>query len=208
MARMAKGLALVLLANSVLLGACSYQLRPDSLAPEQSEPSSLESKPHVAERTRREFQQAVTAVKQQHWPSAIERFEKLASEYPKLSGPALNLALIYQQQAQPNMAEPWFQRAITANPANQLAYNQYAIFLRHQGRFDAAKQQYLLALAVSENDANTHRNLAVLYDLYLGEPALALQHFQRSRELQSSDVPELAIWLADVEHQLTAQHQN
>jgi len=156
----------------------------------------------------RQHNRAVVAIKQQDWQQAMKLLHPLAAEHPKLSGPALNLALIYQQRGEMEQAERWFRQSISANPSNVVACNQYGVFLRRMGRFNDAKEMYLRALDIQENDANTHRNIAVLYDLYLGEQDKALQHFYRYRALLGQDNRTLTNWVADLEHQLALAARN
>ena len=86
-------------------------------------------------------------------------------------------------------ARLWFQRSIANNPGNTSAYNEYGIFLREQGQFAEAEATYLLALAQWEASADTHRNIGILYDLYLGEPQKALQHYHRYQVLTGGQIP-------------------
>ena len=78
-----------------------------------------------------------------------------------------------------------------------------AIYLREHGRFPEAEAQYLQALAVRENHADTHRNIGVLYDLYLGDRERALQHFYRYQALSDEDTRRVSGWIADLERQPT-----
>ena len=45
------------------------------------------------------------------------------------------------------------------------------------GRFSEAEQSYTKALAVWQHDADTHRNLGILYELYMGRLLEAQQHY-------------------------------
>lgn len=96
----------------------------------------------------------------------------------------------------------WLAQAFASDEAQLEAYNSYGIFLREQGRFADAEQAYLSALDVSASYPDTHRNIAVLYDLYLGEPEQALQHYHRYQKLTDADNREVAGWIADLERQL------
>lgn len=97
----------------------------------------------------------------------------------------------------------WLTQAFASDEAQLQAYNSYGIFLREEGRFAEAEQAYLSALDISASYPDTHRNIAVLYDLYLGEPEQALQHYHRYQQLTGADNREVAGWIADLERQLT-----
>jgi tetratricopeptide (TPR) repeat protein len=150
------------------------------------------------------FNFSKSAMAQSSWKVAEEGFLTLADDYPELSGPALNLALVYRHKEDNRQAEHWFKQSFARNKNNLQAYNQYAIFLREQGRFEQAEAAYQQALSISEADADTHLNLGILYDLYRGEKKSALQHFYRYQELQLSEDRVVAGWIADLERQLNS----
>jgi tetratricopeptide (TPR) repeat protein len=100
-------------------------------------------------------------------------------------------------------AQRWFEQGIDDHDSDLALYNQYGIFLREQGRFDAAEQVYLEALTVRESDANIHRNLGILYDIYRGDRNRALQHFYRYQALSDEDTRRVSGWIADLEREPT-----
>lgn len=161
----------------------------------------LNSRRSVSGAARQRFAAATAAMAAEDWDTARIDLEWLVENYPKLSGPYLNLALLHVAEGEPEQAETQFQAAIEANENNLVAYNQYAIFLREQGRFDAAETIYLEALAVWSNHAETHRNLGVLYDLYRGEHDKALQHYYRYQELTGNTDRTVAGWIVLLERQ-------
>jgi TolA-binding protein len=69
-----------------------------------------------------------------------------------------------------------------------------AIDQRRAGRFADARQGYAAALALDPLYPPAHMNLAVLLDLYLGEPAEAMAHYQRYLELATEPDPRVALW--------------
>ena len=138
---------------------------------------------------------------------ALAELHALVENRPDLSGPCLNLALVYQHQKEPEPAEQYYRRALQANPYNLTAHNQFAIFLREQGRFRDAEQTYLQALTVWEAHPDTHRNIGVLYDMYMGDRLRALQHFNRYQDLTGADDLVVAGWIADLQRQLLSLAQ-
>jgi tetratricopeptide (TPR) repeat protein len=137
------------------------------------------------------------------WETAWADLEWLVENYPDLSGPYLNLALLHSAQGNVDEAEASFKAAIDVNPSNLSAYNQYAIFLREQGRFDDAEAIYLSALEVWDDHAETHLNLGVLYDLYRGEHERALQHYHRYQDLTGNEDRTVAGWIIVLERQFS-----
>jgi Tfp pilus assembly protein PilF len=198
---MARILCLIVL--SALLQACATMLPQVATGPANA---GSESQTLVAVSTaeQRRFERANQAFAMQDWPVAIAELEWLIEHNPRLSGPYLNLALVYQQQAESEAAEHYFALALEVNHGNLTAYNQYAVFLREQGRFVEAESLYLQALEISEQDPITHFNLGILCDLYLGEEQRALLHFERYQELTESDNRKVAGWIIDLQRrQLT-----
>lgn len=171
-------------------------------AVEQAENPYLLDRKSVPSDARRRFEQALVALEQKDTDWAITELQYLVENYPQLSGPSLNLALLYQQRGENELAETMFLKSMDANPNNLGAYNQYGIFLREQGRFKEAEDAYLQALVVWELHADTHRNIGVLYDLYMGDREKALQHFYRYQALIGADDRAVAGWIADLERQL------
>lgn len=169
---------------------------------EQAESPYLLNRKSVPGDARRRFEQALVAMEQDDLEWAQAELQFLVENYPELSGPSLNLALLYQKQGDLEMAETWYLKSNDANPNNLTTYNQYGIFLREQGRFAEAEAVYLQALAVWELHADTHRNIGVLYDLYMGDQEKALQHFHRYQALTGADDRAVAGWIADLERQL------
>jgi cellulose synthase operon protein C len=75
--------------------------------------------------------------------------------------------------------------------------NQQGIAQRQQGQFDKAKESYEAAIALDPNATAPKLNLAILYDLYLGDNTKALELYQRCLELAPADAA-LGKWVAEV----------
>ena len=153
----------------------------------------------VSEEASRRFAGAKAAMAEEDWDRAEADLNWLMAEYPKLSGPYLNMALLHQARGDAEQAERYFQTTLEVNETNLDAYNQYAIFLRQQGRFDDAEAAYLAALDVWKDHPATHRNLGVLYDLYRGDREKALQHYHRYQSLTDGEDRAVAGWIIDLE---------
>lgn len=208
-----------------LLNACSFvptnQSAPSS-APKQNHPETqvanktprqntiqaplsvnpyLSQKPNnIPNSAQARFDAAVKSMENNKFANAESQFENLTRDHPTLSGPWLNLGLIHQRTGRPESAEANFQKAIAANRTNLDAYNQLAILLREQGKFREAEQQYLKALDVWPDHPPSHRNLGILYDLYLGRLEEALEHYIRAQTLE----PKKPVrgWIADIKRRI------
>ena len=69
---------------------------------------------------------------------------------------------------------------------------------RAQGRFSDARAAYQQAIAADAAYAPAQRNLAVLLDLYLNDPAAALEAMERYQQLAGGDDKQVNGWLAEL----------
>jgi Flp pilus assembly protein TadD len=76
--------------------------------------------------------------------------------------------------------------------------NQIGIAHRRAGRFDAARAAYESAMALDPGAIAPRLNLAILFDLYLGENARALVLYQRCQELAPAEAATLGKWTAEL----------
>jgi Tfp pilus assembly protein PilF len=158
---------------------------------------------------RGEFDSAVAAMNAGQWSEAQTRLQALIRAQPTLSGAHLNLALIDVQADRATQADENFRKAIAANPDNLVARNQYAIWLRTQGRFGDAEDNYRAALERQPTDASTHLNLGILYDLYQGKWPQALEHYEQylalSGESGGSETEKVKGWVSELKRRANAQ---
>lgn len=211
---------LLILCVCALIGGCFGALKPggtaDPVADSTVQSSDGEATP-VIERTpnpylsanisvpgkaQAAFVQALAAMREQQWQKSEVLFQELTVEYPKLSGPWLNLGIIYRETSRPEQAAEAFGQAITVNADNLDAYNQLAVVKREQGKFTEAETLYLKALDVWPYHAESHRNIGILYDLYLGQFDKALFHFENYQTLQDEPDTQIAGWIIDLKRRL------
>jgi tetratricopeptide (TPR) repeat protein len=76
---------------------------------------------------------------------------------------------------------------------------QRGILYREQGDFQAALHAYDQALTLQPDYALAHRNIGILYDLYLQQPGQALTHYKRYLELVGEDDKTVSGWVIDLE---------
>ena len=90
------------------------------------------------------------------------------------------------------------QAALLKAPGSAPLLNQLGIAQRQQGRFEQARTAYEAAIVADARAPLPHLNLAILHDLYLGEPAKAQVLYQRCMELSPGDATQLNRWLAEL----------
>jgi predicted Zn-dependent protease len=128
--------------------------------------------------TEQQFAEALRLVDAGNLTAARPILEKLVASEPTLAAPAIDLGILHAREKRWPEAEASLAEGIRRDPANAVAMNELAAVQREAGRFKDAEATYQRALAADPEHYRTHRNFAVLLDLYLWRPAEALQHFE------------------------------
>jgi tetratricopeptide (TPR) repeat protein len=148
------------------------------------------------------FNAAVALMRQDDYAKAKVSLQALIEQNPRLAGPYINLGIIQLNEGNPDKAAESFTAAIGLKPDSLPAHNQLGVALRMQGKFHQAEQTYHSALKIEPDYLLAHRNLGILYDLYLGKPKLALQHYKRCQTLRSTKDKEIEGWILDLERRI------
>jgi Flp pilus assembly protein TadD len=124
-------------------------------------------------------------------------FKQIASGYPQLAGPHINLGLLQRKAGRLEESEKSLRTAVQVNPASAAGWTELGVTLRMAGKFQDAASAYESAIAADANYAPAHRNFGVLLDLYLGDPERALTELERYKELTGEDKP-VSGWIAEL----------
>jgi Flp pilus assembly protein TadD len=92
--------------------------------------------------------------------------------------------------------------AAAVDPAASTHYNRLGIALRQAGRFAESRAAYGQAIAADPGNAEVECNLAILLDLYLGQSAEALPHYERGQSLAGEGDGEIDKWVVEVRARL------
>jgi len=156
---------------------------------------------HMDEASRRDFEAAVAMLNAREYDGAIELLEKVIEQSPGVTAPYIDIAIAYQRVGKMEQAEEHLKTALHLVPEHPVACNEYGLLYRKTGRFAEARLIYEKAIARFPEYYPAHRNLGILCDLYLNDPACALYHY----EIYSKAVPEdqqVKLWIADLRARL------
>jgi len=132
------------------------------------------------------YQQALELHTQDKQQQAQEVFLQLHNDFPALSGPAVNIALIIMT-TDPQQAEHYLQQAIIRNPKNYTALHLLGVLARQDFRLQQARDYYQQALALAPDYAQAWYNLAVLNEVYLGDFSAAVAAYTQYAQLNATD---------------------
>lgn len=179
----------LLLALTLILSACTGVVSRTGGTQAGSEPEQLP----------RNYAQGLSHMASGDFASAIPVLQRFSSEHPELAGPWLNLGIALRHSGRTEESMEALGRSIDLNPDNPAAWQQMAILHREQGRFDAALEAYRKSLQLDPDYMLAHRNLGILYDLYLQQPALALDHYRKYQTLRTEPDEDVSRWIIDLE---------
>jgi len=91
-------------------------------------------------------------------------------------------------------------RQVSDKEKRDMHYNMAAVYAK-EGRYRDAEGEYLKALRIDPADADSHYNLAILYDDELQDKRKAAMHYRRYLKLRPNapDVDGVKNWLMDLE---------
>lgn len=149
-----------------------------------------------------EFQTAVQLMKDEEWQRASEKLAAITASAPGLPGAWLNLGITRIKTGDATGAELAFRKTLELDSSQTAAYNELGILLRRSGRLEEAATTYTAGLQINPNAEDIHWNLGILYDRFLPNPAQALYHYERYRDLTGSDDGQLQAWIDTLREQV------
>ncbi len=145
-----------------------------------------------------QFEQALGLMHAQHYSEAIPLLEPLAKAQPGMSLAGLNLAIAQARSGHDAQAEPLLRQVLAQSHGNAVAWNELGMLQRRAGHFTEARQSYEQAVAANAGYADAELNLAILYDLYLQQPAQAVPHYRRYQTLTAKPDKRVTLWIAEL----------
>lgn len=194
----ARGCGFLAMALAAGLTACGGQPSRPSAPPAVSVPTAEATAATASAGMELSYRRGLMAMQRKDWNGAEREFKALAAAHPDIPGPQVNLGIVYREAAKPEEAETTLKAAAQRWPAFAPANHQLGLLLRSQGKFLEADAAYERALAADPNYAAAHYNRAVLNDIYLQRPEIALAHYEQYQKLQSQEDVQVSRWIADL----------
>jgi Flp pilus assembly protein TadD len=139
-------------------------------------------------------------------PGAATELAAFSTENPELAGPLLNLGLARARAGDEAGARALFERASAVCSHCGPVWNELGVLDRQQGRFAEAEKAYRRAIELEPAYAPAYYNLAVLYELYILRPDLALENYERYLQTGGTDAAgqDVEKWAGDLRRRVGA----
>ena len=157
--------------------------------------------PRMDAQSRSDFEHAVGMLKDGDYDKAIGLLGKIIGQSPGVAAPYIDIAIAYEHLDKFEQAEKNLKTALELVPDHPVAGNEYGLLLRKTGRFAEARAVYEKTLAAFPEYLPAHRNLGILCDLYLNDPACALEQYEIYSKAMPGD-EQVKKWIADLHMRL------
>jgi len=151
----------------------------------------------VTDEVRADYEASVHMLREERYEPAIALLLTVTERAPEVTAAHIALGIAYAHTGDLDNAESSLQKTLALNPRHPAVYNELGLVQRRKGRFEESRASYEAALAQFADFHYAHRNLAILCDLYIGDHACALEHYEAYSRIVPDDA-EVVKWIADL----------
>jgi tetratricopeptide (TPR) repeat protein len=158
----------------------------------------------VTDEVRADYEAAVRMMEEARYEPAITLLLAVTERAPAAAAAHIALGIAYSRIDDLDHAEASLRRALELTPQHPVAYNELGLIQRRKGQFAESRASYEATLEHFADFHYTHRNLAILCDLYIGDYACALEHYEAYSRIVPDDA-EVVKWIADLRNRESRQ---
>ena len=148
------------------------------------------------------YRQAITALNNSQLEQAETDLKTIIKERPEFAGPWINLALIDIKKKDLEGAEKKLAKALERNAKMPQIFNALGYIEASRGNVNKALEHFRQAIALKNDYALAHYNLALLQDTYMQDAKVAVEHYKRYLELTQYQDKKTADWVLELERTL------
>ncbi len=190
-----------------MLNACSQKSVQDTKV--KVEPTVIQPQAPVSEQpdtqviiNGADYKLGLEALELAEYAKAKRLFRSFIKSNPSLAGAYVNLALIAYREDDFETVDTLLAQAITLNPEQAQAYHLRAQLHLKNSAVKLARDDYLKAIELNPSYINAHYNLALLYDIFLQEIALAIDHYKTYLSLLDREDEKTQNWVKHLQNTL------
>jgi len=148
------------------------------------------------------YQNAINLISTGNEDKAIAALIRLSQSHPDHFGAKLNLATALYKQKKLNEASDALQKAKAINANSPEAYNLAGLISIEKAEYTKAEKEYLAAIALKDNYADAHYNLALVYDLFFQDLENAVIQYEKYLLLVAGKDQVVDKWVAGLKQKI------